>query len=271
MAYYWDDGGIWYVQPFRFVVRWKLILDAPADQWIGGVGPERDHVSKSEPLTLPFVRNAMADAFPVFLNKSAKMAPYLSAPYRDLNTSIVQRFRCSLVQIQIPDTEGRHIDLAPFPDFIDDCGVVHFKDNDRPEYHRIKDEKTKPDIVVLCTGYKQVFPFWNNQQEHSDWNGKPYPTAADANVRDIWRRDDPSIGFIGFVRPSLGAIPPISEMQAQLWILQIAAPARIRRPLGVDDETHYRLKPATNARIQYGRSHRSNTSYPCTLLTITRC
>ena len=121
----------------------------------------------------------------------------------------------------------------------------------------MKSEKIKPDIVVFCTGYKQVFPFLNKQDTQESNLVLPYPTPAGADVRGIWSRSDSSVGFIGFVRPSLGAIPPISEMQAQLWILQIAAPEMIPRHLLPRDEPHYRLKSPRNARIQYGVDHES--------------
>jgi dimethylaniline monooxygenase (N-oxide forming) len=121
----------------------------------------------------------------------------------------------------------------------------------------MKDADIKPDIVVFCTGYKQVFPFLHNASSSPESKGakKPYPTAAEANVRDIWRRDDPTVAFIGFVRPSLGAIPPLSEMQAQLWVLHLASPSRIPRPLAPDDEPHYRLLHPPGSRVQYGVDH----------------
>ncbi|KAK3674157.1 hypothetical protein LTR78_006004 [Recurvomyces mirabilis] len=193
----------------------------------------------------------------LFLNKSAKIASYLCAPYRDTK-SVVQQVRSSLLQIRSTDTKGRCVDLAPLPNYTDEAGVVVFEDNGRPEYQRMKDERIKPDVVVFCTGYKQVFPFFDKQAASGSSNRiLPYPTPSSVDVRGIWKRSDPSIGFIGFVRPSLGAIPPISEMQAQLWILRIAAPTSITRPLLPGDEPHYRLKSPKSARIQYGVDHES--------------
>jgi len=119
---------------------------------------------------------------------------------------------------------------------------------------RMKDEKVKPDVVVLCTGYRQEFPFLVLPMGNT---GRSYPTPMNADVRNIWKRDDPSIGFIGFVRPSLGAIPPISEMQAQLWILNLVAPQYIPRQLLPHDEQHYKLNPPKNARVRYGVDHES--------------
>jgi dimethylaniline monooxygenase (N-oxide forming) len=151
------------------------------------------------------------------------------------------------MQIPIVNTKGRHIDLAPWPSHISEDGVLHFQDNGRPEYQKMRSENIKPDIVILATGYKQTFPFFEAK----------YPSASDADVRGIWKRDDSTIGFIGFVRPGLGAIPPLSEMQAQLWILNLIAPNRITHALLPKDEHHYRILPPPGARINYGVEHES--------------
>jgi dimethylaniline monooxygenase (N-oxide forming) len=127
--------------------------------------------------------------------------------------------------------------------------VLHYTETDRPEYFRMtqKAQEFKPDIAVLCTGYKQEFPFL----------GPEYPTAFEANVRNIWHRDDPTVGFIGFIRPALGAIPPLSEMQAQLWVLSLLSPERLTHALVPNDEGHYRLLADKGARVQYGVDHES--------------
>jgi len=123
----------------------------------------------------------------------------------------------------------------------------------------MKDAAIKPDILVFCTGYKQVFPFLNNNSNASYPKGgaaKPYPTAADADVREIWHRSDPTVAFIGFVRPSLGAIPPLSEMQAQLWVAHLVSPQLLPAlPLLPEDEPHYRLLHPPESRVQYGVDH----------------
>ena len=179
--------------------------------------------------------------------------PYLSAPYRPKEKSLIQTIRSSIIQAKVPDTRGRQVDLAPLPSHIDEYGIVHFQNNGRPEYHTMKDQKIKPDVVVFCTGYTQEFTFLADTSTVE----KSYPRAQDADVRNIWKRSEPSIGFIGFVRPSLGAIPPLSEMQAQLWILNLLSPQLIHHPLLPADEPHYRLKVPSTARIRYGVDHES--------------
>ena len=159
------------------------------------------------------------------------------------------------MQTTIPDTGGRQVDLAPWPGRIDSSGVVYFRNNGRPEFHRLKDKKIRPDIAIFCTGYKQTFPFFR----YGGNVAREYPVPDEADVRNIWKGDDPSVGFIGFVRPSLGAIPPLAEMQAQLWVLNLLRPERIPRELSPEDEPHYRLLSAPTSRITYGVDHESYT------------
>ncbi|RYP51121.1 hypothetical protein DL768_003468 [Monosporascus sp. mg162] len=196
------------------------------DQWIGG---KPDGWSGSE----------------IFFNKAGhKVSHYMSAQWRPRPPrTLLGGLRSFLVDTPMRDTDGRHIDVAPWPDYIDEDGIVHFRNNSRPEYLAMKDQKIKPDVLIFCTGYKQTLPFLN---------GSP----SDADVRGIWRRDDPTIGFIGFMRPNLGAIPPLAEMQAQLWVLHLLAPERIG-PLLPEEEPHYRLVSKKNARIRYGVDHES--------------
>lgn len=126
-----------------------------------------------------------------------------------------------------------------------------FSDNGRLEYARMRGETIKPDVIVFCTGYTYEYPFFEGP--------KSSPRYYDGKlVRDIWPRDDPSIGFIGFVRPNLGAIPPLAEFQAQLWVLNLLAPERVvGAPLLPQDEPHYRLMYKKHARVRYGVDHES--------------
>ncbi|GKU08193.1 unnamed protein product, partial [Fusarium langsethiae] len=175
---------------------------AGMDQWIGAISPARHHPSK------------------IFFNKSMKICPYLSLPYRPKQPDFrlwLYSLRSAFVQTPVPDTDGRQADLAPLPKRIDEDGTVEFVDNGRPEYARLRHRRIKPDMIIFCTGYRQTFPFLAG----TDVNHTDHPSSY---VRGIWKRENPNIGFIGFVRPSLGAIPPLSEMQAQLWVLNLVAP-----------------------------------------------
>lgn len=56
-------------------------------------------------------------------------------------------------------------------------------------------EECRPDLVVLCTGYKQD---WS-------WIGDGYPKGPDeCDVRGVCSTKDESIAFIGFQRPGVG-------------------------------------------------------------------
>lgn len=126
----------------------------------------------------------------------------------------------------------------------------------------MRQQTVKPDIVLFCTGYNQEYPFFT---EHNSSLGCKHGKAAkryavehkERDVRGIWNHNDPSVGFIGFLRPSLGAIPPLAEMQAQLWILQLVAPHRISRLPDPADEDHYRLHHPADSRVKYGIDHES--------------
>lgn len=183
------------------------------------------------------------------------MCPYISQPYRPQVPGPqlwLYALRSAFVQTPIPDTQGRRVDLAPWPKSVSDKGVIEFVDNKRPEYTRLQGQIVRPDMVVLCTGYTQTFPFLNNEDNA---NELAYPTPDDTDVRHIWKRSDPTVGFVGFVRPSLGAIPPLAELQTQLWICHLLAPHRIPRTLVSEDEHHYKLRPLPGARITYGVDH----------------
>ena len=77
------------------------------------------------------------------------------------------------------------------------------------------------DVIICCSGYKRGIPYLPSE-------------LADLNVRnDLWKKTihphfGDRIAFIGFVRPNIGAIPPISEMQARFVALAFAG--RIELP-----------------------------------------
>lgn len=183
-----------------------------------------------------------------------KVCPYISLPYRPQvpgRRLWLYALRSALVQIPVEDTNGRCVDLVPWPLRVQSSGFVEFIDNGRPEYQRMKNRRVRPDMIVLCTGYKQSFPFLDQRSD------PPYAKPTTRDVRQIWKRSDPSVGFIGFVRPSLGAIPPLSEMQAQLWITHLLAGHHLPRPLHPKDEWHYRLRIVPGARVPDGVDHES--------------
>lgn len=110
----------------------------------------------------------------------------------------------------------------------------------------------KPDVVIFATGYLPSFPFLNTTH---NTGRRAYPISRDTNVRNVWKEDDPTVGFIGFIRPGFGAIPPLAEMQAMLFATNLLN--RIPKPLSPDDEWHYRILAPPNARVDYGVEHDS--------------
>ena len=90
-----------------------------------------------------------------------------------------------------------------------------------PPKHRSKEvgwkEEVRPDLVVLCTGYRQD---WG-------WLGEGYPRGPDeCDIRGVSSSTDKSIAFIGFLRPGVGestlpfntvlsSLPPIFLLMLQ--------------------------------------------------------
>lgn len=83
------------------------------------------------------------------------------------------------------------VDLAPFPSHFTKDGQVIFRKNGRKEDFAMRDQVIKPDVVIYATGYTQSFPFLDSS----------YPTPSQATCRDIIDPKDPTVSFIGFVRP----------------------------------------------------------------------
>ncbi|KAH6996922.1 hypothetical protein EDB80DRAFT_137053 [Ilyonectria destructans] len=205
------------------------------DQFVGQVFGERFHVSK------------------LFLNKAwQRIHNYVSYPYRPTTWPFWTRVRRFFFNTETPPPPSRTIDIAPFPSHISEDGVAHFPLTGRPEAERIQTMEIKPDVIILATGYLASFPFLNAPDNDGH---KAYPEAFDADVRQIWKSDDPTVGFIGFLRPGFGAIPPLAEMQSMLFTMNLIN--SIPKPLDPDDEWHYRIIHKPDARVSYGVEHDS--------------
>ncbi|WVF67693.1 hypothetical protein IAT40_002452 [Kwoniella sp. CBS 6097] len=211
-------------------VLWFLTgTQAGCNQWAGELPPERQ-----------------GRAY-VFLNKSAKAMQFINRPFYSL--SPLHKLLAHYIDPPPPSGNPK-IDIVPFPTSFDANGKAIFPP---PPKHRSKEmawkEECKPELVVLCTGYKQEW----------DWLGPGYPQGPDGcEIRGVCSEKDLSIGFIGFVRPGVGAIPPIAEMQTQLFhLLSSASPrskAQRKIPIPTSLETYHLLHSPTG-RIQYGVDH----------------
>jgi len=155
----------------------------------------------------------------VFLVKSDKAVPYMSAKQRKGFWNAVRGF---FINVPIKDTGDRVIEVKAWPTHADPDGSLNI-----PEHGSDKAYRVKPDRMVFATGYTTEFRFLKKGQ---------YPTLAEARVRGIYRFIEEGFAYIGFVRPSIGepssfnsqelstnadnpgAIPPLAELQAQLWV-----------------------------------------------------
>lgn len=221
------------------------------DQFVGQIYSERFHASRGmNPPLLTKIYNLILVA--VFFNKAwQRISNHVSAPWRPTKWPLATRIRRFFFNTDIPPV-SRIIEVAPNPTHISEDGVAHFPLNGRPESERINESVVKPDVVIFATGYLPAFPYLNT----ADNDGrKPYPLAFDADVRQIWNADDPTVGFIGFIRPGFGAIPPLAEMQAMLFTMNLLN--RIPKPLDPEDEWHYRIIHPPDARVSYGVEHDS--------------
>ncbi|EFQ31101.1 dimethylaniline monooxygenase [Colletotrichum graminicola M1.001] len=164
---------------------------AGPDQWVGGVEGDRNNVDS------------------LFLVKSDRALPYLNEGHRA--RGILSRFRAFMMNVELKDTGGKKILTAPWPLSFSKDGTVTFPESKRLEHTQALSRVMQPDLVVLATGYVRRFSFL----------AEDYPEPNELDVRGIWRRSDVTTGFIGFVRPGIGAIPPLAELQAQLWVLNL--------------------------------------------------
>lgn len=173
--------------------------------------------------------------------------------------SWTNRVRSSFMNVKIKDTDGKKIDVVSWPEKIDSDGLMRFNKK-HPTDSTIPKEQRKADVVVFATGYTQEFPFLDNE----------YPYISQTNVRGIYKEGDVTLGYIGFVRPAIGdsynhsmrkallthigAIPPLAELQAQLWVfrlLQHLYPEEVPSDRDSDALEPYELDYQLHARGNY--------------------
>lgn len=68
------------------------------------------------------------------------------------------------------------------------------------------------DTVVLCTGFRTHLPFYTDN---------PRLDGRDL-YKNVFLPGEPSLAFIGFARPNVGALPPVAELQAR-WFAGVLA------------------------------------------------
>eukprot|EP00811_Abedinium_folium_P024865 NODE_3489_length_2028_cov_4.831668.p1 GENE.NODE_3489_length_2028_cov_4.831668~~NODE_3489_length_2028_cov_4.831668.p1 ORF type:complete len:573 (+),score=160.12 NODE_3489_length_2028_cov_4.831668:168-1886(+) len=101
------------------------------------------------------------------------------------------------------------------------------------------------DLIMLATGYRQRFPFLAATSD-----GKPEEGDTDDPLPSdhfIINPNEPHLAYIGFVRPNVGAIPPMAEMQAMWWCMRLED--KLQCKVTELDKDSYKLK---GARLCYG-------------------
>ncbi|KAJ7702268.1 FAD/NAD(P)-binding domain-containing protein [Mycena rosella] len=216
----------WFVSDFVLKrVLWFLTgTQAGCNQWVGELEPER-----------------LGRAY-VFLNKSHKAMPYINRPYKSRPAILEYMSRYIDPPEDMPPHTDFTVDLAPFPTHFLPNGRAVFPLSKRKDAVRMQKRDVRPDLVIYATGYRQEFSFL-------DKTGG-YATPGEADVRNVVKDGDESVAFIGFVRPGVGAIPPISEMQTFFWISLLKG--QVKKPL---PPPHYHLLVKDTARIKYGVDH----------------
>jgi hypothetical protein len=119
---------------------------------------------------------------------------FINQPYQSL--SPLHRMFAHYIDPPLPkNVENPRIDIVSFPTSFEGGKAVL----PAPPKHRSKEvgwkEEVRPDLVVLCTGYRQD---WS-------WLGEGYPRGPDGcDIRGVSSSTDKSIAFIGFLRPGVG-------------------------------------------------------------------
>lgn len=124
---------------------------------------------------------------------------------------------------------GKDIDLVVGSITSMQDNTVSYKTADGPK-------DVTADVVVLATGYRQKFPFLH--PERSATEDDPLPSE-----HYIVNPEEPRLAYIGFIRPNVGAIPPMSELQAMWWL------QRMDNQLVAKSPDYYKLH---GRRLEYG-------------------
>jgi len=104
---------------------------------------------------------------------------------------------------------GKVLDLVDYEKLVPKGSIVNCRGK---EVTFVDGTKQEFDLVILSTGYKTGHPF--------------LPEAYRAGVRDHYKMvfdiNDPSLAFVGLVRPIIGSLVGIAELQAR-WVAKVFA------------------------------------------------
>jgi dimethylaniline monooxygenase (N-oxide forming) len=95
------------------------------------------------------------------------------------------------------------------------------------------DTEFTPELVIFCTGFDTRIPFLDAELAAAPRFLHTFNPQAGANL-----------GFIGFLRPAFGAIPPLAELQARWFALvqsgRLALPSAIEMRRTIEQSTRVR-------------------------------
>lgn len=158
------------------------------------------------------------------VNKSSKCMPLIT---RKLKRQWPSWFHLPWWSMWDSPADGKDIDLVE--------GSIHAMSEKTVTYETAQGLKdVQADVVVLATGYRQKFPFLYEESEGDD------PLPPEHFIVDP---KDPRLAYIGFIRPNVGAIPPMAELQAMWWCQRLEDKLVCRSP------DYYKLH---GRRLSYG-------------------
>ena len=79
----------------------------------------------------------------------------------------------------------------------------------------------RADVIITCSGYRMTFPFFDAAE---------VPSMNPQVCYKYMFAEDPSLAFIGFVRPVIGSIPGIAELQSRYAALVFAGKRALPSP-----------------------------------------
>lgn len=102
---------------------------------------------------------------------------------------------------------GKVLDLVDYERLVPKGALLHCKGK---EVTFVDGTKQEFDLVIMSTGYKQEYPY--------------LPECYRVGVRERYKMvfdvEDPSLAFVGLVRPIIGSIVGVSELQAR-WMAKV--------------------------------------------------
>lgn len=102
---------------------------------------------------------------------------------------------------------GKVLDLVDYEKLVPKGGIVECKDR---EVTFVDGTKQEFDLVIMSTGYNQRYPYLPEQ----------YQVGVRDRHKMVFDMQDPSLAFVGLVRPIVGSIVGISEVQSR-WVAKV--------------------------------------------------